>query len=86
MMSGSGPTKIYIKVDSAADTQVSYKFNKKQKQFFWGYVQCFICFFLLFKENMKNSRKTFKVLQKTADKENLVGRNITSMKENLLKR
>lgn len=38
----------------------------------------YVCLYL--QENLKNARKTLKVLQQTADKENLVGRSNTDAK------
>lgn len=49
-MSGSGPTKIYIKVDTAADTQVRYKFNKNKNNFFFEVM--FNVFFFCFKRKI----------------------------------
>lgn len=45
-MSGSGPTKIYIKVDSAADTQVSYKLNKNKNNLFEVMFNVFLFVFI----------------------------------------
>lgn len=63
-----GPTKIFIKVESSSEQQVNI----------WStnYVRlCVINNVSNLQENLRNSRKSLKVLQKTStDKENLVGR------------